>query len=39
MGPIGGVPEPISPVDFGAKAAEGAQCFGAIIKERRITGD
>jgi tripartite-type tricarboxylate transporter receptor subunit TctC len=36
---IGGVPAPMSPAEFGAKAAEDSQRFGTIIKERRIVGD
>jgi tripartite-type tricarboxylate transporter receptor subunit TctC len=36
---IGGVPAPMSPAEFGAKAAEDSRRFGAIIKERRIIGD
>jgi tripartite-type tricarboxylate transporter receptor subunit TctC len=36
---IGGVPAPMSPAEFGAKAAEDSQRFGAIIKERKIVGD
>jgi tripartite-type tricarboxylate transporter receptor subunit TctC len=36
---LGGVPAPMSPAQFGAKAAEDSRRFGAIIKERRIVGD
>ena len=36
---IGGVPAPMSPAQFAAKAAEDSKRFGAIIKERRIVGD
>jgi tripartite-type tricarboxylate transporter receptor subunit TctC len=36
---IGGVPAPMSPAEFAAKAAEDSQRFGAIIRERRIVGD
>jgi tripartite-type tricarboxylate transporter receptor subunit TctC len=36
---IGGVPAPMSPAEFGAKAAEDSQRFGAIIKQRKIVGD
>jgi tripartite-type tricarboxylate transporter receptor subunit TctC len=36
---IGGVPAPMSPAEFAAKAAEDSKRFGAIIKERRIAGD
>jgi tripartite-type tricarboxylate transporter receptor subunit TctC len=36
---IGGVPAPMSPAQFAAKAAEDSRRFGAIIKERRIVGD
>lgn len=36
---IGGVPAPMTPAEFGAKAAEDSKRFGAIIKERKIVGD
>jgi tripartite-type tricarboxylate transporter receptor subunit TctC len=36
---LGGVPAPMSPVQFAAKAAEDSKRFGAIIRERRIVGD
>ena len=36
---LGGVPAPMSPADFAAKAAQDAQRFGAIIRERKIVGD
>ncbi len=36
---IGGVPAPMSPAEFAAKAAEDSKRFGAIIRERRIVGD
>lgn len=36
---IGGVPAPMTPTEFGAKAAEDSRRFGAIIRERRIVGD
>ncbi len=36
---IGGVPAPMSPAEFAAKAAEDSQRFGAIIKARGIVGD
>jgi tripartite-type tricarboxylate transporter receptor subunit TctC len=36
---IGGVPAPMSPGAFAARAAEDSRRFGAIIKERRIVGD
>jgi tripartite-type tricarboxylate transporter receptor subunit TctC len=36
---LGGVPAPMSPVEFAAKAAEDSNRFGAIVKERRIAGD
>lgn len=36
---IGGVPAPMTPAEFGAKAAEDSKRFGAIIRERRIVGD
>ena len=39
IGALGGVPAPMSPAQFAAKAAEDSRRFGAIIKERRIVGD
>ena len=36
---LGGVPSPMTPAEFGAKAAEDSKRFGAIIHERRIVGD
>jgi tripartite-type tricarboxylate transporter receptor subunit TctC len=36
---LGGVPAPMTPAEFGAKAAEDSKRFGAIIRERRIVGD
>ncbi|MEY2954331.1 MAG: hypothetical protein RLZZ401_2418, partial [Pseudomonadota bacterium] len=36
---LGGEPLPLTPAEFGAKAAEDAKRFGALIKERKITGD
>jgi tripartite-type tricarboxylate transporter receptor subunit TctC len=36
---IGGVPAPMSPAEFAAKAAEDSKRFGAIIRERHIVGD
>jgi tripartite-type tricarboxylate transporter receptor subunit TctC len=36
---IGGVPAPMTPAEFGAKAAEDSKRFGAIINERKIVGD
>ncbi len=36
---IGGVPAPMTPAEFGAKAAEDSKRFGAIIRERKIVGD
>ncbi len=36
---IGGVPAPMTPAEFGAKAAEDSRRFGAIIRERKIVGD
>ncbi len=36
---IGGVPAPMTPAQFDAKAAEDAKRFGAIIRERKISGD
>jgi tripartite-type tricarboxylate transporter receptor subunit TctC len=36
---LGGEVMPITPQEFGAKAAEDSKRFGALIKERKITGD
>jgi tripartite-type tricarboxylate transporter receptor subunit TctC len=36
---LGGVPAPMSPAQFAAKANEDSKRFGAIIKERKIVGD
>ncbi len=36
---LGGVPAPMSPAEFQAKAAGDSQRFGAIIRERKIVGD
>ena len=36
---LGGVPAPMSPAQFAAKAAEDSKRFGDIIKSRRIVGD
>ncbi len=36
---LGGVPAPMSPAEFGAKAAEDSRRFGAVIRERKIVGD
>ena len=36
---LGGVPSPMTPAEFQAKAAEDSQRFGSIIRERRISGD
>jgi len=36
---LGGVPAPMSPAEFAAKAAEDSKRFGAIIRERKISGD
>ena len=36
---IGGVPVPMSPEQFAAKMADDGKRFGAIVRERRITGD
>jgi tripartite-type tricarboxylate transporter receptor subunit TctC len=36
---LGGVPAPMTPAEFGAKAAEDSKRFGAIIRERKIIGD
>jgi tripartite-type tricarboxylate transporter receptor subunit TctC len=39
IGALGGVPAPMSPAEFAAKAAEDSKRFGEIIRERKITGD
>ena len=36
---LGGVPAPMSPAEFGAKAAEDSKRFGTIVRERKIIGD
>jgi tripartite-type tricarboxylate transporter receptor subunit TctC len=36
---LGGVPSPMSPAEFAAKAAEDSKRFGAIVRERKIIGD
>ena len=36
---LGGEPSPMTPAQFGAKAAEDSRRFGAIIRERKIVGD
>jgi tripartite-type tricarboxylate transporter receptor subunit TctC len=36
---LGGVPAPMSPAEFAAKAADDSRRFGAIVRERRIVGD
>ena len=36
---LGGEILPITPQEFGAKAAADSQRFGALIRERKITGD
>jgi tripartite-type tricarboxylate transporter receptor subunit TctC len=36
---LGGVPAPMSPAEFAAKAAEDSKRFGAIVRERKIIGD
>ena len=36
---LGGEALPLSPAQFAAKAAEDSKRFGAIIRERKITGD
>ena len=36
---LGGVPSPMTPAEFQAKAAEDSQRFGSIIRERKISGD
>ena len=36
---LGGVPAPMTPAEFQAKAAEDSKRFGGIIRERKIVGD
>ena len=36
---LGGVPSPMTPGEFAAKAREDSKRFGAIVKERKIVGD
>lgn len=36
---LGGVPAPMTPAQFAAKAQEDSKRFGAIVRERRIVGD
>ena len=36
---LGGEALPLTPAQFGAKAAEDSKRFGTLIKERQITGD
>lgn len=36
---IGGVPAPMTPAEFGARAAEDGVRFGKLIKARNIRGD
>ena len=36
---LGGVPAPMSPSDFGARAAIDGERFGALIRDRKIKGD
>jgi tripartite-type tricarboxylate transporter receptor subunit TctC len=36
---LGGEALPLTPAEFGARAADDAQRFGALIRERKITGD
>ena len=36
---LGGVPAPMSPAEFAAKAAEDSKRFGAIVRARKIIGD
>jgi tripartite-type tricarboxylate transporter receptor subunit TctC len=36
---LGGVPSPMSPAEFAAKAADDSKRFGAIIDERKISGN
>ncbi len=36
---LGGVPAPMTPAQFAAKAAEDSKRFGAIIRERQIVGN
>ena len=36
---LGGEALPLTPAEFGARAADDSKRFGAIIRERKITGD
>lgn len=36
---LGGEPAPMTPAQFGAKAAEDSRRFGALIRERKITAE
>jgi tripartite-type tricarboxylate transporter receptor subunit TctC len=36
---LGGVPSPMSPAEFAAKAADDSKRFGAIVDERKISGN
>lgn len=36
---LGGVPAPMTPAQFAAKAQEDSRRFGAIVRERKIVGD
>jgi tripartite-type tricarboxylate transporter receptor subunit TctC len=36
---LGGEALPLTPAEFGARAADDSQRFGAIIRERKISGD
>ena len=36
---LGGVPAPMTPAEFQAKAADDSKRFGGIIRERKIVGD
>jgi tripartite-type tricarboxylate transporter receptor subunit TctC len=39
IGALGGVPAPMTPAQFAAKAQDDSKRFGAIVRERRIVGD
>jgi tripartite-type tricarboxylate transporter receptor subunit TctC len=36
---LGGEALPLTPAEFGARAADDSKRFGAIIRERKISGD
>jgi len=39
MNALGAVPAPMAPQEFAARAQSDSLRYGALIKERRITGD